>query len=211
MKRLLLLLLVGLVVGVGAEEKKERKTVLFLGDSLTAGYGLDEARAFPALVQAKIDSLAWAFDVINGGLSGETSAGGLRRVSWLLRREIDVMVLELGGNDGLRGIPVAEMQKNLQGIIDKAREKYSDIQIVLVGIEAPPNLGEEYTTAFRGVFPALAEKNNVFLLPFLLEGVGGNPELNLTDRIHPNAEGHQIVAETVWRVLKPVLEDLKAK
>lgn len=211
MKRLLMVMLIELVLGVGAEETAERKTVLFLGDSLTAGYGLDEGRAFPALIQAKIDSLDWAFEVVNGGLSGETSAGGLRRVNWLLRREIDVLVLELGGNDGLRGIPVAEMQKNLQGIMDKAREKYSDIQIVLVGIEAPPNLGDDYTTAFRNVFPQLAKKNDVFLIPFLLEGVGGNPELNLPDRIHPNVEGHQIVAETVWRTLKPVLENSQAK
>ena len=204
MKRFLIVVLLGLTWTVHAEE--DRKTILFLGDSLTAGYGLDKTQAFPALIQAKIDSLGWAFDVINGGLSGETSAGGLRRVNWLLRRKIDVLVLALGGNDGLRGIPTTEMQQNLQGIIDRAREKYPDIQIVLMGIEAPPNLGEVYTTAFRAVFPALSEKNRLPLIPFLLEGVGGIPELNLPDRIHPNAEGHRIIAETVWRVLKPILE-----
>ena len=204
MKRLVLVVLLGLSWTTYAEE--DRKAILFLGDSLTAGYGLDKMQAFPALIQAKIDSLGWAFDVINGGLSGETSAGGLRRVNWLLRRKIDVLVLALGGNDGLRGIPVSEMQQNLQGIIDFAKNKYPDIQIALVGIEAPPNLGEVYTTAFRTVFPALSEKNRVLLIPFLLDGVGGVPELNLPDRIHPNAEGHRIIAETVWRVLKPVLE-----
>ena len=204
MKRFLIVVLLGLIWTVQAEE--DRKTILFLGDSLTAGYGLDKTQAFPALIQAKVDSLRWAFDVVNGGLSGETSAGGLRRVNWLLRREIDVLVLALGGNDGLRGIPVAEMQQNLQGIIDYAKEQYPDMQIVLVGIEAPPNLGDEYTTAFRAVFQTLSEKNRVLLIPFLLEGVGGIPELNLPDRIHPNAAGHRIIAETVWRVLKPILE-----
>ena len=204
MKWLVLGVLLGLSWTTYAEE--DRKAILFLGDSLTAGYGLDKTQAFPALIQAKIDSLGWAFDVVNGGLSGETSAGGLRRVNWLLRRKIDVLVLALGGNDGLRGIPTTDMEQNLQGIIDLAKEKYPDIQIILMGIEAPPNLGEIYTTAFRAVFPDLSKKNRVLLIPFLLEGVGGIPELNLPDRIHPNAEGHRIIAENVWRVLKPVLE-----
>ena len=194
MKWLVLGVLLGLSWTTYAEE--DRKAILFLGDSLTAGYGLDKTQAFPALIQAKIDSLGWAFDVVNG----------LRRGNWLLRRKIDVLVLALGGNDGLRGIPTTEMQQNLQGIIDLAKEKYPDIQIILMGIEAPPNLGEIYTTAFRAVFPDLSKKNRVLLIPFLLEGVGGIPELNLPDRIHPNAAGHRIIAETVWRVLKPVLE-----
>ena len=202
--RFFAVVLLGLTLTARAE--RDRQTVLFLGDSLTAGYGLDETRAFPALVQAKIDSLGWAFEVINGGLSGETSAGGLRRVNWLLRRKIDVLVLALGGNDGLRGIPTSEMQQNLQGIMDQARAKYPDVQIILAGMEAPPNLGEAYTTAFRAVFPTLAEKNRVPLIPFLLEGVGGIPTLNLPDRIHPNVQGHRVIAETVWRVLKPILE-----
>ena len=191
--------------GVGAEEV-ERRTILFLGDSLTAGYGLDKDRAFPALVQAKIDSLGWACQVVNAGLSGETSAGGLRRIDWLLRRRVDVLILELGGNDGLRGISVAAMRENLQGIMDRVRAKNSEVRIVLAGMEAPPNMGEAYTSAFRKVFLELAEKNQVPLIPFLLEGVGGIPELNLADRIHPNVEGHRIVAENVWEVLKGVLE-----
>ena len=194
-----------------AHAEGENEAILFLGDSLTAGYGLDATRAFPALVQAKIDSLGWAFEVINGGLSGETSAGGLRRVDWLLRRKIDVLVLALGGNDGLRGIPASEMQRNLQGIIDRARAKYPDVHIVLAGMEAPPNLGEAYTTAFRAAFPTLAEKNRIPLIPFLLEGVGGVAALNLPDRIHPNAEGHRVIAETAWRALKPILEGLATK
>lgn len=208
MRRFFVLVLVGLVCVADAEEKVERKTILFLGDSLTAGYGLDESRAFPAFVQAKIDSLGWTFEVINAGLSGETSAGGSRRVNWLLRRKIDVLVLALGGNDGLRGISVSDMQKNLQGIVDHARKKNPDVRIILAGIEAPPNLGEEYTGAFREVFSALAKKNSVDLIPFLLADVGGIPELNLPDRIHPNVEGHQIVAETVWETLRPILEHL---
>ena len=204
MIRFLTVVLLCASASVRAEDANE--TILFLGDSLTAGYGLDEARAFPALVQAKIDSLGWAFEVINGGLSGETSAGGLRRVAWLLRRKIDILVLALGGNDGLRGIPVAEMQQNLQGIIDRARATYPDIQIILAGMEAPPNLGDAYTAAFRAVYPTLAEKNHIPLIPFLLEGVGGIADLNLPDRIHPNAQGHRIIAETVWHALKPILE-----
>lgn len=194
---------------VGAEEEVERRTILFLGDSLAAGYGLDREQAFPAFVEAKIDSLGWAFDVVNAGLSGETSAGGLRRIDWLLRRKVDVLVLELSGNDGLRGAPVSAMEENLQGIMDKTREKYPEVRIVLAGMEAPPNMGEGYTSAFRAVFPRLTKENDVFLIPFLLEGVGGIPELNQADRIHPNAEGHRIVAENVWAVLRPVLEGMK--
>ena len=192
--------------GVGAEEV-ERQTILFLGDSLTAGYGLDKDRAFPALVQAKIDSLGWAFEVVNAGLSGETSAGGLRRIDWLLRRRVDVLILELGGNDGLRGISVSAMQENLQGMMDRVWKKYPDVRIILAGMEAPPNMGEAYTSAFRMVFSELRKKNKISLIPFLLEGVGGIPELNLADRIHPNVEGHRIVAENVWKVLKPMLEE----
>ena len=207
--RFFTVVLLGLTLMARAE--KDRPTVLFFGDSLTAGYGLDATRAFPALVQAKIDSLGWSFEVINGGLSGETSAGGLRRVNWLLRRKIDVLVLALGGNDGLRGIPASEMQRNLQGILDRARATYPDVQIILAGMEAPPNLGEAYTTAFRTAFPTLAEKNRIPLIPFLLEGVGGVADLNQPDRIHPNAEGHRVIAETVWRVLKPILEGLATK
>ena len=190
-------------ITVGAEEKR---TILFLGDSLTAGYGLDEERAFPTVVQAKIDSLGMPFEVVNAGLSGETSSGGLRRVGWLLRREVDVLVLALGANDALRGVPLDVTRKSLQGIVDQTREKYQNVKIVIAGMEAPPNLGEEYTDGFRGIFDDLAKANDAVLIPFLLAGVAGHADLNLPDRIHPTEEGHRIVAENVWQVLEPVLK-----
>ena len=183
--------------------------VLIFGDSITAGYGLDEEQAFPALLQDKLDQLGWDFNVINGGLSGDTSAGGLRRINWMLREPIDVLVLELGGNDGLRGTSPQVTKQNLQAIIDEVRSQNDDVRIILAGMQIPPNLGQEYTTQFRDVFPSLAEENDADLIPFLLENVGGIPELNLPDGIHPTAEGHQIVAENVWKVLKPVLSSLR--
>jgi acyl-CoA thioesterase-1 len=185
----------------------EAKTLLFFGDSLTAGYGLEDpsAQAFPALIQKKIDATGLPWRVVNAGLSGETSAGGLRRVDWILRQRVEVFVLELGGNDGLRGLPPETTRANLQAIIDRVREKYPDAKIVLAGIAAPPNMGADFTRAFAAIFPELAEKNGVPLIPFLLEGVGGRPELNQPDGIHPNVQGHAIVAETLWTVLKPLL------
>ncbi len=183
------------------------KTILFLGNSLAAGFGLNPALAFPALIQEKIDSLKWNFEVINAGLSGETSAGGLRRIDWLLKRKIDVLVLELGGNDALRGIAIEVTRKNLQGIIDKTRRAYPQAKIVIAGMQAPPNLGLAYTKSFRDLFPQLAKENNAALIPFLLEGVGGVPELNQADRIHPTAEGHRIIAENVWKILNRVLPE----
>ncbi|MFQ3598631.1 MAG: arylesterase [Chloroherpetonaceae bacterium] len=184
---------------------QDEKVVLFLGNSLSAGFGLDVAQAFPSLIQEKIQQEKLPFKVVNAGLSGETTAGGLRRIDWLLKQKVDVLVIELGGNDGLRGVAPSETQKNLQGIIDKMREKNPDAQIILAGMQAPPNMGQDYTEKFRAVFPALAKKNSIELIPFLLEGVAGNPRLNLPDGIHPTAEGHQIVAETIWKSLKPVL------
>lgn len=185
-------------------KKKSAKTILFLGNSLTAGYGLKKSQAFPALVQQKIDSLDWSFEVVNAGLSGETSSGGLRRINWLLKRKVDVLVLELGANDALRGIYLELTKKNLQAIIDSTKNKYPNVKIVVAGMLAPPNLGEEYTDKFRSIYTVLAK--DALLVPFLLEGVGGVPELNLSDGIHPTAEGHKIVAENVWKVLKPLLE-----
>jgi acyl-CoA thioesterase-1 len=184
---------------------QDDKVILFLGDSLSAGFGLDVAEAFPSLIQKKIAQEKLPFKVINAGLSGETTAGGLRRIDWLLKQKVDVLVIELGGNDGLRGIAPSETKKNLQGIIDKAREKNPDIVIVLAGMQAPPNMGKDYTEKFRAIFPALAKKNSIALIPFLLEGVAGNPRLNLPDGIHPTAEGHRIIAETVWNTLNPIL------
>ncbi len=184
----------------------ERRTILFLGNSLTAGLGLDPKQAFPALIQNKIDSLGWRFEVVNAGLSGETTAGGLRRIDWLLRRPVDALVLELGGNDGLRGIPPEVTKANLLAIIDKARAQNPNLRIILAGMQAPPNLGEAFTGPFRNLFPEIARERDVALIPFLLEGVGGVPELNQPDGIHPTAEGHRIIAETVWQTLRPILE-----
>lgn len=182
------------------------KTIVFLGDSLTAGYGLDDhvTTAFPGLIQKKIDDAGLPYRVVNAGISGDTTAGGLRRIDWLLRQPIDVFVLELGGNDGLRGLPVATMKSNLQGIIDRVRAKNPHVKVVIAGMQMPPTMGG-YAAQFARVFPDLAKENNATLIPFLLEGVGGIPEMNLPDGIHPTAEGHQRVAETIWQYLEPVL------
>ncbi len=208
---LLLTLFIAAPVGrlYGEETEPSPQTILFLGNSLTAGYGLDKIHAFPALIQQKINALEWAFTVVNAGLSGETSSGGLRRINWLLRRKIDILVLELGANDALRGVPLVVTRNNLQAILDRAREAYPDVKIVIAGMLAPPNLGSDYTEEFRSIYPDLAAKNNAALIPFLLEGVGGVPELNLPDQKHPTAEGHQIVAENVWKILKPLLESMQ--
>ena len=185
------------------------KTILFFGDSLTAGYGLDPAQAFPAVIQAKIHARGWDFRVINAGLSGETTAAGLRRIDWVLQRPLAVLVLELGANDGLRGLPIAAARHNLQGIIDRTRQKYPQVKIVLAGMHAPPNLGREYSTSFRTMFSELAAANDAALIPFLLEGVAGIPALNLPDGLHPTPAGHTIIAENMWKVLEPVLQSLQ--
>lgn len=181
------------------------KTILFFGDSLTAGYGLSPEEAFPALVEKSFNSGGKPCKVVNAGLSGETSAGGLSRIDWILRQPVDVFVLELGANDGLRGLPLAETKKNLQAIIDKVKSKYPRVKIVVVGMMVPPNMGRDYAQEFNDIFPALAKKNQATLLPFLLEGVAGNEKLNLPDGIHPNIEGHKIVAKNVKKVLTPLL------
>lgn len=190
-----------------SEQMQEKKNILFFGNSLTAGYGLDDpADAFPAIIQQKIDSLGLPYKVINAGLSGETTAGGKSRIDWLLKQKVDVFVLELGANDGLRGIPVAETSRNLQAIVDKVKTKYPDAEMVLLGMEVPPNMGDSYVMEFRAIFRKVAEKNDMAFVPFLLEGVAGNTTLNLQDGIHPTAKGYKIVAENVWDVLKKVLE-----
>lgn len=186
-----------------------RRSILVLGDSLAAGYGLEQAQAFPALLQEKIDAAGLAFEVINAGLSGDTSAGGLRRIDWLLKRKVDVLVLELGGNDGLRGFSTVATRTNLQGIIDRTRTKYPETRLLIAGLEMPTNMGPEYVQAFRGIFSDLAKINGAALVPFLLEGVGGRAELNQADRIHPTAEGQRMVAANVWAVLKPMLEKMQ--
>jgi acyl-CoA thioesterase-1 len=182
------------------------KTLLFFGDSLTAGYGLsDPDEAFPGLLEQRIDSLNLPYKVITAGLSGETSAGGKTRVAWILKQKFDVFVLELGANDGLRGISPVETAKNLQSIIDQVKAKYPDCKIVLVGMLMPPSMGLKYAADFKAVFPKLAQENSLSLVPFLLQGVGGVPKLNQGDGIHPTAAGHRILADNVWKVLKDVL------
>jgi acyl-CoA thioesterase I len=182
-----------------------RKTVLILGDSLAAGYGLEPDQAFPALLQQKIDAAGLDFQIVNAGQSGDTSAGGLRRINWLLRQPVDVLLLELGGNDGLRGISPAATRTNLQQIIERTRERNPSVKLVVAGMRMPDNMGEQFTREFEQIFTGLARENAAALIPFLLAEVGGDPKLNLPDLIHPNAEGHQIVARTVWQVLEPVL------
>ena len=203
------MLLFAAIIGLAAASVRAAatRTVVFFGDSLTAGYGLEDpsTQAFPAIIQKKIDQAGLPWRVVNAGLSGETSAGGLRRVDWILRQPVDVFVLELGGNDGLRGIPPAATEANLQAIIDRVRAKYPAARIVLAGIVAPPNMGPDFTRAFAAIFPALAEKNHVPLIPFLLAGVVGKLGLDQADGIHPTAEGHVVVADTVWNVLRSLL------
>ena len=179
--------------------------ILFFGNSLTAGYGVEPENAFPYLIQKRLDSMSLSYKVINAGLSGETTASGVNRIEWVLREPVEFMILELGGNDGLRGIDPVESEKNLQKIIDLAKNSSPGIQIIIAGMEAPPNMGEEYVNTFRSIFRNLSQSNNLPLIPFLLKGVGGEPSLNLTDGIHPNEEGHKIVADNVWAVLERIL------
>lgn len=184
----------------------EQRTIVFFGDSLTAGYGIDPDDAYPALIQKKIAAAGLAWRVVNAGLSGETTAGGLRRIDWILRQQVDCFVLELGGNDGMRGFAPAETQANLQAIIDRVRATHPKARILLAGMQMPPNYGEERMREFAALYPALAEKNQLPLIPFLLEGVGGVPQMNLPDGIHPTAEGHVIVAQHVWKFVAPLLK-----
>jgi acyl-CoA thioesterase-1 len=184
---------------------KEPIRILFFGDSLTAGYGIDPSSAYPAKIQGKIDAAGIEAEVKVGAVSGDTSAGGLRRVDWMLRQPVDIFVLALGANDGLRGVDLASTERNLQHILDRVQNKYPEARLVVAGMRLPPSMGAGYTEAFAGIYPRLAEANDAALIPFLLEGVGGVVELNLPDRIHPNAEGHAVVAENVWSVLGPML------
>jgi len=182
-----------------APEKSEKvKHILFFGTSLTAGLGVNPEQAFPALIQHKIDSLHLPYKVVNAGLSGETSAAGKNRIGWILKQPVDIFVLELGSNDGLRGIPVKETAANLQAVIDQVKKKYPEARLLLAGMQMPPSMGEKYTSSFAAIFPVLAKKNKMDFLPFLLKDVGGIPRLNQKDGIHPTPEGHKIVAENVW-------------
>jgi len=179
------------------------KTILFFGDSLTAGYGLDDpSEAFPGVIKARIDSLKLPYNVVNAGVSGETTAGGLSRIDWILKQKVDIFMLELGANDGLRGTSVKETNSNLQAIIDKVKLKYPLAKIILLGMQVPPSMGQTYVHDFKQLYPDLAAKNHLTLMPFLLDGVAGDPGLNQADGIHPTATGAKIVAGNVWKVLK---------
>lgn len=188
------------------ESKTEAKgIILFFGNSLTAGYGIDPEDAFAGLTQKRLDSLGQNYKVINGGLSGETTAGGLSRLDWFLEEEPDVFVLELGGNDGLRGIQLSETKSNLLAIIDKVKAKFPNTKIILAGMQIPPNMGIEYAAEFSKIYPDVAKEKDVTLIPFLLVGVAGDPALNLPDGIHPTEAGHNIVFETVWPYVESAL------
>ena len=190
------------------EQKKNRKTILVLGNSLAAGFGLDnpEEFAYPAVLQKKLEAGNHNYKVVNAGVSGETTTGGRERINFLLKQKVDILVIELGGNDGLRGVSPLVMKENLQQIIDIARKRYKKIKILLVRMEAPPNLGLDYTKGFTKAFDDLEEDNrNVITVPFILEGIGGKPELNQSDGIHPTAEGHEMMANKVWKYLKKAL------
>ncbi len=181
------------------------KKILFFGDSLTAGYGLELGQAFPSVIQQKIDSLGLNYTVINAGLSGETTASGKNRLDWVLEDDMDIVIIELGANDGLRGVPISETKTNLQEMIDQVQEDLPNAKIILAGMKIPPNMGPEYTSQFENLFPTLAKQENIALIPFLLEDVAGIPELNQGDGIHPTVEGQKLVAKNVWKVLKPIL------
>jgi acyl-CoA thioesterase-1 len=186
--------------------------VLVLGNSIAAGYGLSDpgTQSFPARLQQRVNELGWDVRVQNAGLSGETSAGGLRRIDWLLQQPVDVLVLELGGNDGLRGVDVSATEENLRAIIDKTLNRYPEARVILAGMQIPPNLGQEYTQKFRSMYPDIASSyEQVSLVPFVLEGVGGVDSLMQGDRIHPTASGQRYVADNVWEVLRPILNDLR--
>lgn len=187
----------------------ERRALVVLGDSLAAGYGVEPEQSFPAWLQRWIEADKLDVEVTNAGVSGDTTAGGLRRLNWLLRRPIDVLLLELGGNDGLRGLPLEATRSNLTAIVQRTREKFPTVKVVLAGMQMPPNLGEEYTTGFRELYPRLAKDLDLVLVPHLLEGVGGRPELNQPDQIHPTPEGHRRVATNVWKVLGQVVGSFK--
>ena len=181
------------------------KVILFFGDSLTAGYGLSTEEAFPALIEKELNKTDKKVKVVNAGLSGETSAGGLSRIDWILRQPVDVFVLELGANDGLRGLPVVQTRKNIQSIIDKVKAKYPDCKIVLAGMMVPPNMGKQYTDEFKNIYPDLARTNKATLIPFVLQDVGGIEKLNQADGIHPNVEGHKIIANNLKKILEKLI------
>jgi len=186
-----------------APQAPKAPRIVFLGDSLTAGLGLAADRSFPSLIEKRLKEKGLDYDVINAGVSGDTSAGGVRRLDWSMEGDVRVLILALGGNDGLRGLPTTEMKRNLAAVLDRARER--KVSVILAGMEAPPNYGPEYTLAFRKVYSELATEYKVRFIPFLLQGVAGDASLNQSDGIHPNVRGAEIVANLVWAELEPAL------
>ena len=202
--------LVFLILTQTAKSEEPRRplkspTVLVLGDSLAAGFGVDPSEAFPSVLQRRAEASGITVRVINGGVSGDTTAGGLRRLDWMLRSPVDVLFLELGGNDGLRGLPIESTRSNLTAIIQKTRSRHPKAEIVVAGMQMPPNVGQDYADRFRALFPEVARDEKATLVPFLLEGVGGVPDLNLPDQIHPTPQGHRMIASNAWPVLEPLL------
>jgi len=205
-----LVLLAGQTAEAAKRDASNVITIVAFGDSLTAGYGLSRQQAYPALVAEKMRAAGYEFEVVNAGSSGDTTAGGLRRLPEILRahKKIDIFMLELGINDAFRGAPIDQIRANLQAIIDQVRARHPGVSIVIAGMQLPDYSSDDYVGAFGGLFAALAEKNRATLIPYLLEGVGGNPELNQWDRVHPNAAGQRVLAENVWRVLEPMLRKI---
>ncbi|HEX5108875.1 MAG TPA: arylesterase [Vicinamibacterales bacterium] len=199
----------GVARTAGETPAASRPRVVFLGDSLTAGYGLAREQSVPSLIQKRLDEAGYNYEVVNHGVSGDTSAGGVSRLEWALDGDVRVMVLELGANDGLRGVPVESMKANLATIIKGAKAR--GVRVLLTGMEAPPSHGPAYTVQFRQAFRDLAREHDVAFVPFYLEGVAGIPELNISDGIHPNAEGAVIVERTIWRALEPLLEQVRTR
>jgi acyl-CoA thioesterase-1 len=198
--------LASFLTGVSEDRSLEDpKVILCFGNSITAGHGLNPELAYPSLLEQILRKKGYNYRVINAGLSGETSAGGLTRIDWILRNKVDIFILELGANDGLRGLPLMQTRSNLSSIIKKVLKKYPETQIVIAGMMVPPNMGHDYSAEFIQLYSQLASEYDALLIPFLLDGVGGIPELNLSDGIHPNAEGHKIVAENVFEVIKGIL------
>lgn len=200
----LLLFLISSFVSATSNFEKE-KVILCFGNSLTAGYGLAKEDSWPMLIQDKINKANLNYKVVQSGVSGETSAGGLGRIDWVMKEPIDIMILELGPNDGLRGLQLEQTKQNLLAIIEKVKAKNPKIKIIIAGMEVPPNMGPEYSKNFREMFVAIANESKAQLIPFFLKGVAGDKSLNLSDGIHPNEAGQKIVAENVWEFLKPML------
>lgn len=179
--------------------------MVVLGDSLAAGFGLDPDESFPALLQKKMEKLNLPVTVVNAGVSGDTTAGGLRRIDWVLKQPLDILLIELGGNDGLRGIAPEATKTNLQMLIHRAKTKHPDLKVIVAGMKMPANMGTDYSERFHQIFAEVASATQAALIPFLLEGVAGSSELNQADRIHPTAAGQKIVAENVWKILRPLV------